>query len=248
MEQEIWLHRARVEFRTRILWREKHKLLKVCFPASLHTTTSMHEIQFGFIRRPTHRTTQRDRDQYEVCQQKWSALAEENGGVALLNDCKYGISTFENSLDLTLLRSSMAPDDLADQGEQEFTYALCAWEGPFMQSGVVHEAYDLNTPVPICAGTNAQASLIKLDHPGIILETVKLAEDNSGDLILRLYESSHSTTRCQLTTSLPVRSVHEADMLETRQTELLIANGIVELHFRPFEIKTLRLSLELSRL
>ncbi|MFM2091789.1 MAG: hypothetical protein RLZZ127_2278, partial [Planctomycetota bacterium] len=83
LDQEIRLHRGsrRIEFRTRIDWHERHKLLKACFPLAVHAPEALHEIQFGHLRRPTHRSRPHDRDRFEVCQQRWSALAEEGRGV-----------------------------------------------------------------------------------------------------------------------------------------------------------------------
>ncbi|MDR1279758.1 MAG: glycosyl hydrolase-related protein [Opitutaceae bacterium] len=270
LEQEIRLARnsRRIEFRTRIRWHEKHKLLKVAFPLALTTHEALHEIQFGHLRRPTHRSRKADQDRFEVCQQKWSALAEENRGVALLNDCKHGISAEQNTLGLTLLRAPQAPDMTADIGDHEFTYALYAWNGPFVTSGVTQQALELCTPLRLvqnaehpaaeapavsrnrdgepdagCAGT----SLFFCDAPNVILETVKLAEDDSGDLVLRLYEASRATTRCHLRINLPsigFRSACETDMLETSLPGRDLpppGTAGLRLDFRPFEIKTVRL-------
>ncbi|MBW7461443.1 alpha-mannosidase, partial [Paenibacillus sepulcri] len=90
--QEIRLETGsrRVEFRTRVDWREKHKLLKVGFDVNLHSHEVLNEIQFGYARRPNHLSRPHDADRYEVSQHKWSALVEGNRSFALLNDGKYG--------------------------------------------------------------------------------------------------------------------------------------------------------------
>src|SRR5690606_17589885 len=119
---------------------------------ALPISEALHEIQFGHVRRPTHRSRRIDRDRFEVCQQKWSALTEEGRGVALLNDCKYGIGAEGGELGLTLLRAPQAPDMRADQGGHEFVYALYAWSGPFLESGVTREALELNAPPRLARG------------------------------------------------------------------------------------------------
>ena len=73
------------------------------------------------------------------------------------------------------------------------------------------------------------------------MDTVKPAEDRSGDIIVRLYEAKRASTSCVLNTSLAVASVAETDMLEHIIGELPIQQGQVPLTFRPFEVKTLRL-------
>src|SRR5690606_23757726 len=117
-----------------------------------------------------------------------------------------------------------------------------AWNGPFMECDVVREAYDLNVPVLVVPGVAGEGSLLAVDAPNVIVEAVKPAEDGSADVIVRLYEAKRSATRCALTTSLPVTSAVQTDMLEERvERELPCREGRVELEFRPFEIKTVRL-------
>ena len=245
LTQTISLRRGskRIDFATGVDWKESHKLLKVNFPANIYTTEAIHEVQFGHLRRPNHDSRKYDADRFEVCNHKWSALAEESRGVAVLNDCKYGLSVKGNSINLTLLKSGLAPDMHADKGIHTFTYALYFWNGSFGESGLVQEGYDLNVPVTTAAGSGGQASLFHLNAANIILETVKPAEDGSGDVILRLYESSRSATHCSLFTSLKVRHAEQTDMNECTAGALVFEEGKVELNFRPFEIKTVRLKL-----
>lgn len=245
LTQDILLRAGsrRVEFRTTIDWRESHKLLKANFPLTIRSEEALHEIQFGHIRRPTHATRPYDASRFEVCNQKWTALTEEGRGAAVLNDSKYGVSVEGNSINLTLLKSPLAPDMTADKGVQTFTYALACWNGAFKDSGVVRDAYELNIPPAVVPGAAAaDGSLFQVADPNVILETVKPAEDGSGDVVLRLYESVRTATRCELRTSLPVKRAVETDMLENRVRALALRNGALELDFRPFEIKTIRLS------
>ena len=234
----------RIDFETKVDWQESHKLLKVAFPVNIHSNEALHEIQFGHIKRPNHRSRPYDVDRFEVCNHKWTALAEESRGIAVLNDSKYGINVLGNSMNLTLLKSSLAPDPAADKGFHSFTYALYYWTGSFGDCGVVREAYELNCPVLIRSGSADETSIFKLDNSNIILETVKPAEDGTRDIILRLYESKCSLTKCNLSTILPVYKVSQTDMLERFQVDLSINKGKITLEFRPFEVKTIRLSFD----
>jgi len=244
MTQTITLRRdsRRMDFHTVIDWQERHKLLKVNFPVDIHAREALHEIQFGHLPRPTHRSREIDQDRYEVVNHKWTALAEGERGFAVLNDAKYGVDVLDNSINLTLLKSALAPDMTADRGVQEFTYAFYFWNEPFAMCDVVQQGYQLNVPVGAVMGDAGSKSLFKLDQPNIILETVKPAENpESSDLVLRLYESMGTKTRAKLTTSLPLKSTSQADMLENELEALAIKDGEIELEFRPFEVKTLRL-------
>ncbi|HEX7597059.1 MAG TPA: glycoside hydrolase family 38 C-terminal domain-containing protein, partial [Polyangia bacterium] len=219
----------RLEFATTVDWHEDRKLLKVAFPFNIHSSEVISEIQFGHLRRPTHRSHGFDADRFEICNHKWSALAEEGCGVALLNDCKYGLSALGNTLSLTLLKSSVEPDPSADRGLQTFTYAVYPWNGSLAESGVVRQAYELNVPLLVAPGSAGERSLFSLDAPNIVIEAVKPAEDGSADAVVRLYEAMRTSTHCTLTTSLPVGQAFQADMMETPLQALDCAGGQIRL-------------------
>lgn len=244
MVQEISLRRnsRRVDFVTRIEWNEDHKMLKVAFPVDMQTDELTSEIQYGYIGRPNHRSRPYDAHRFEVCNQRWSALAEANRGVAVLNDCKYGINAVGNTMMLTLLKSPKAPDQDADKGTQEFTYSVMPWCGSIAQSGVVQEAYELNVPAVTQRGDGGTKSMISVSEPNVIVDTVKPAEDGSGDLIVRLYESARSATRCKMTTSLPAAGACETDMLENEIAPLEVTAGTITLDFGAFQVRTVRLT------
>jgi len=75
----------------------------------------------------------------------------------------------------------------------------------------------------------------------VIIDTVKLSEDGSGDMIVRLYESKHAATKTRLTLGFDAVRVQICDMLEKPKERLLVANGGVEIEMRAFEVKTLRI-------
>lgn len=244
LTQEIWVtaNSKRVDFKTKVDWHEKHKLLKVAFPLNLVSDYSIEEIQFGHVQRPTHSNLPYDANQYEVCNHRWSALTENSRGFAILNDCKYGISAKEGSMELTLLKSALAPDMFADQGLHEFTYSIMAWSGDFASSKVVQEGYNLNESMQIRRGFAKPVSFFELSDSSIILETVKPAEDGSNDIIIRLYESMRNTCDCSLKINFPFRKIAICNMLEELKSESISLTGNeVKLHFHAFEIKTIRI-------
>jgi len=239
----LWAGSRLVTFETEIDWQERHKMLKLIFPVDIHANEALHEIQFGHLARPNHRSRQYDADRFEVSNHKWTALAEPGRGCAVLNDCKYGVSVDGQEIRLTLLKSALAPDMTADLGKQVFTYAFYAWEGPLTESALQREAYELNAPVTAIAGDAGSRSLFQIDHPGIIIDTVKPAEDASGDLILRLYEWRRTATRCRLSSALTLAQAYRTNMLEENASPLEVADGKIALDLRPFEVLTLRLVL-----
>lgn len=245
-QQEIIFREGsrRIEFRTKVDWRERHKLLKVAFPTTVYTKEVMEEIQFGYLKRPTHRSRRYEKDLYETCHHRYAALSDGKNGFALLNNCKYGISAKDSTLALTLLRAPVKPDEEADQGQHEFTYALYLFAGPFTESDVVREAYELNLPVQIADGvpqSNETISYFSIDQKNIILETLKPAMEEKSGAVVRLYESMGSAVECNLLVPPSVREVWLCNMLEERQERVLLMGRRVRLKFHSFEIKTLLL-------
>lgn len=234
---------TRLEFETVIDWKELHRLLKVAFPVRVFAENGINEMQFGYVERPTRRSRTYDKDRFEVCNHRYSALCDGAHGAAVLNDCKYGISMNENALELTLLRAAAAPEMHADNREHHFTYAFTAWEGSFADSDVVRQGYELNVKPVVANGTVNAFSMFGVEKNNVILESVKLAEDGSGDLILRLYESKKAAVHTALFTTLPVVQAWSCTMLEEKETELVVEDKSISLDFRAFEIKTLRLKL-----
>jgi alpha-mannosidase len=90
--------------------------------------------------------------------------------------------------------------------------------------------------------TGAAQSFLQTDSPAVIIEAVKPAQDGSGDVVLRLYESLGTAVRCTLQTALGATSASQCNMLEERQRPIKVKKGRIALQFRPFEIKTLRLT------
>ena len=248
IEQRIVLNAgsARIDFPTVVDWDEKQKLLKVAFPVNIYAQKATYEIQFGHLERATHANTSWDMGKFEVCAQKWASLSETGYGVALLNDCKYGHDIQGNIIRLSLLRAPTSPDPLADRGRHQFVYALLPHTGDLRS--VVDHAYALNVPLlvrdlkPSAGSLPTSHSFFYTNRPGAVIETIKIAED-SGAIILRLYESEGARGSLTLTTTLPVRKAWLASILEKEERSLALENGSVQLNLRPFEILTLRFTL-----
>ena len=233
----------RIEFETEIDWKEMHRLLKAGFPVNVYAENGINEMQFGFVERPAHRSRAYDKDRFEVCNHRYSALADGAHGAAVLNDSKYGISMNGNALELTLLRAATCPEMCADNRVHHFTYAFTAWEGNFAESDVVRQGYELNVKPVVAGGAAPTFSALTIDKGNVILDTMKPAEDGSGDIILRLYESKKAAVTAEVTLSdlLQGEKVYLCDMLENCKEEIPVENGVLPLDFHAFEIKTIRI-------
>jgi alpha-mannosidase len=243
----------RIDFETKVDWKERRRLLKAEFDTAIDATQVRCEVQYGHLFRNTHKNLPQDRAKFEMCAHKWISLEEAGGGVALVNDCKYGHDVSGGVMRLSLLRSPMAPDMEADQGEHRFTYGILPFAGPFETAGVVRSAYELNIPAGVecdpATGTgksvrdSARQSFCSVQGESVIIEAVKTPEEAGGkgkSVTLRLYESLGGRTQTTLRFDRRISAVYETDMLEGQGKKLSLADGEeVPLEFKPFEIKTL---------
>lgn len=197
----LWANSPRVEFKTDLDWHDRRILLKSRTPLAIHADHATFECACGVIKRPTHRNTPWDSAKYEVAGHRFADLAEPGFGVALLNDGKYGHDVAGNVMGLSLLRSPVYPDLLADEGAQSFCYALLPHLGDWFEGGVLAEAEDLNQPLlvtPAKLARDQQWTAVKLDGRPLALSALKPAESGDG-LILRLYEPSGGRSQPRIT-------------------------------------------------
>ncbi|MEY8749846.1 alpha-mannosidase [Alkalicoccobacillus gibsonii] len=232
-------HSSRIDFQTKVDWKETHKLLKVAFPVDIQTTKATYEIPFGAIERATHTNTSWEHAQFEVCGHRFADLSEGAYGVSLLNDCKYGYDVKGKTIRLSLLRAPKWPDPTADQGEHHFTYSLCPHQGNWIDANVTRKGYELNHPISIyqtdChkGSLPSQKSFIQTDTTHGIIDTVKRSENGKG-VALRLYESSGSRESFTIHSDLLEGKVFETNLLEEQPQEVVSDRYSLV----PFEVKT----------
>jgi alpha-mannosidase len=238
----------RIDFETEIDWHEAEKILKAGFPIDIRAPHSSAEIQFGHIQRPTHTNTSWEAARFEVSGHRWVHVAEPGYGVAVINDSTYGHDVSRTvredggtttKVSLSLVRAPRVPDPEADQGKHRFTYSLLP--GASIEDAVA-EGYALNLPLRVTDSAGEPEPVVSVDGEGITVEAVKLADDTSGDVVVRLYESRGGRAQGVLRTGFPLAGARVSDLLERPLTEDEAAvDGTVPVTLRPFQILTLRL-------
>eukprot|EP00455_Lapot_gusevi_P008820 TRINITY_DN13898_c0_g1_i5.p1 TRINITY_DN13898_c0_g1~~TRINITY_DN13898_c0_g1_i5.p1 ORF type:complete len:502 (+),score=136.38 TRINITY_DN13898_c0_g1_i5:372-1877(+) len=259
-------HSPRLDFETHVEWHEAHKFLKVEFDLAIRSQQASYEVQFGHVQRTTHFNTTHDLARFEVCAQKWADLYEHGFGVALLNDSKYGYACHQNTLRLSLLRASKAPDANADMGHQHFRYAIFPHALPLQPGGVIEEAANFNNPL-LSTSVIAQAqpamdlsaeaqppappqasSFFWTNQNSVHVDTVKASElplsssgeqkeENSRSVVVRVYEAYGGRTACKLFTSLPIQHAWLCNLLEENEKPITInPDRSISFSIRPFEV------------
>lgn len=251
IEQVIYLYEqiARIDFETVVDWKENQILLKAAFPVDIHAEKATYEIQYGNVERTTHWNTGWDRAQFEVCGHKWADISEDDYGVSLLNDCKYGYDIKDSVMRLTLLKSPIYPNPLADKEIHRFTYSLYPHSSTWKNAQTAQMAYDINCPL-LCKieqpheGNLPQAfSFVSINQDNIMVETVKKAED-SDSLIVRLYEYKNRRTKAKCTFYKDIASAAECNLMEIGDEAVPIENDSISFTMNPYEIKTFKITLK----
>jgi alpha-mannosidase len=232
---------------TEVDWHERQRMLKLAVPVDVHTASARSEIQFGHIERATHTNTSWDTARFETPAHRWVHVAEAGFGVGVANDSTYGHDITRHARDgggtyslvrQTLLRAPLFPDPEADQGRHVLRSAIVV-------GGVgdaIEEGYRLNLPVRRARGAVVEP-LIASSNPAIVVETVKLAEDGSGDVIVRLYESRGSRAAGTIAVGFDHTGVVETDLIEREQPQNAVssaAGNALQVGLRPFQLVTLR--------
>jgi alpha-mannosidase len=240
-----------VEFDTFLDWNDRQSVLKAEFPFDLNVSEIRSEIQFGHVKRATHRNTSWDRARFEASMHRWIDISEPDFGAALINDCKYAYDAHEQLVRLTLVRGARFPDPDSDRGEHRLSYALKLHDGLADFAGVSVAAEAFNNPVAVVGNAGAIAasapapasfSFATASAPNVTLETVKKAE-KSDHLIVRLFEHANQRAETTVTFGVPVKSVAVVNLMEEGGEPLALEGNAVSLSLRPFEIATLRLEL-----
>jgi alpha-mannosidase len=234
----------RVDVKTQVEWHEKHILLKVGFPLSAHSDKATYEIPFGSVQRPTTRNTPAEQAQFEVPAQRWGDISDATHGFSLLNDCKYGYDAKGNVLRLSLLRSPEWPDPHADEGHHEFTYSLYPHSGGWKEALTIRRGYELNYElISIPAEKHqgalaAEHSFLQVPSDNVIVSALKKAEDDSA-LVVRFYEWAGKVA--DVTLQLPAGAEStETNLMEKSIGTLPVADGMLKVPTKAYEIKTIR--------
>lgn len=238
----IFADSEEIRFDTVMDWQDNHRLLKACFDTTAFEDFARQEIQFGYAKRPTTRNNSIEQAKFEVLNHKYTDISESRFGVSVLNDCKYAITVNGGSMRLSLHKGGLRPDVEGDHdGLHRCVYSLLPHEGGFSAEAVTKPAYLLNYPILEAKGKSSYDSLCCVSAENIIIETIKPCEDSERAFIARLYECEGTFTRCSASLCDKIIKAESTNMLEETLEPVAIDKAKLNLSFRPFEIKTLKL-------
>ena len=251
IKQRISLHpgASEVEIDMWIDWHESEKFLKLAFPIEIHCDQVLSETQFGYVSRPTHTNTSWDYARFEVSQHRYLYLSESNWGIAFGNDSTYGFDVERTpaanggavtNVRFSLLRAPHFPDPESDQGEHKIHLRV---RPACTLLDAINLGYGTNLPTREVIGNREIRPLVASSSPQVIIESVKLAEDDSNDLIVRLYESTGGRATTKVSFAGNAASIQRTNLLESPiEGSTTLGGSEISLELRAFQIVTLRVS------
>lgn len=255
-----------LEFRTKVDWRASERFLKVDIPMAIQADRAQYECQYGMVERPIQKNTRSDEAKYESCTHRFVRVADAGYAAAVVNASTYGsdVSPIHRNtasgpvrgtmIRLSLLSSPLYPDPNTDKGVHEFAWNVVA---DASMPAVLDEANRLNAAVlPAVPAFDPLAQLNPVDGV-MVLDWVKLADDGSGDLILRVYEAvgGEAHARLAVTAALGKATVRECSIMEDARLDAELPAAFADgdpsvartaqgamLSLHPFQLATLRVS------
>ncbi|MFF0050819.1 alpha-mannosidase [Streptomyces sp. NPDC005498] len=237
---------------TEVDWHETEKFLKLAFPLDLHAERYASETQFGHAYRPTHANTSWETAKFEACNHRFLHMEEPGWGVAVVNDSTYGHDVTRTvrtdgdagtttTVRVSLLRAPRFPDPETDQGVHRFRHALVAGADI---GDAVREGWRINLTERHLTGAGEVAPLVTADNDAVVITAVKLADDGSGDVVVRFHEAHGGRAGTTLSVGFPVAGVTVTDLLERPlegESAPESADDRIAVRLRPFQLMTLRL-------
>lgn len=211
-----------IEVENVVDWHEKHRLAKAEFSCNVLTRKALCDTSAGFIERETHKNTTWQQARFETCHHKWCDLAETDGGVAIINDGKYGVGFDEKTMSLSLLRATIRPDVESDMGNHNFCYMILPHAKSAVDAGINNIAHQYNTPL-----VKADVQYNGSDFAPLYMQAMKFSE-NGKKIVLRLSEQDGKRGRIRLD-----KKAKLLNMLEDTEGE----TDVIE--YKPFEIITI---------
>jgi alpha-mannosidase len=240
-DQEVTLYAGmpRVDFRMAANWYERRRCLKVGFVADVDEGNATFEIPYGSIDRPADGT--------EYPAMRWVDVSNDERGLSVLSNSRYGFDVKESRIRMTLLRGSTSPDPVADMGRHVIEYAVYPHAGRWHDAGTVMQGYEFSFPLrPIRAMQYAglipkRTSAMNIRPRNLVVSAIKQEEGYAGKrMVMRIYETEGKKTEGELRFRIPVKA-WEANLLEETEGKVADGTDTVRLHFGPYEIKTLML-------
>ncbi|NEG89803.1 alpha-mannosidase [Bifidobacterium aerophilum] len=252
-----------LDFHTDVDWKARERFLKVDVPLSVVADRAVYDCQYGLVERPIVKNSASDEAKFESSTNRFAILREAGYAAAVVNGSIYGSDAAPIIGDasqgtangtmfrLSLLSAPTFPDPRTDIGRHEYDWSV-------IPDATIERTVDAACAInaPTLHDVPAIAPLVSLDVTDgmAVIDWIKPADDGSGDLVARVYESAggHADAVLHVSDVLGANAtVRETDVLEqgapaadlpVALTGATHAADGARLHFGPYQFATLRIS------
>lgn len=167
-------------------------------------------------------------------------------GMVVMSDCKYGFRGNENSIAVTLLRSSYDPDEMPEQGKHFIKLGVGVHEADAAELTQQYECFV--HPVYACSNSAHEGTLpkrnsfLKVDGK-VKIAALKMSEDKK-DVILRIHSLYKEPQFVTIDTEKKMREAVFTDILERCGDSVQLNDEKVQFELPAGAVRTLRLVLE----
>ncbi len=230
-----------LEIASDVDWHAEDCLLRLECDVDVLAGLTTAETMYGFVQRQTVTNTGWEQAKFETSAHRWLHIGEPGYAVAVLTPTTYGHQVTRKDRDgggvftrigFSLLRSAAFPDPRRDAGRHQFRHIVLPGLGiPDVVAAADRDSF----PVRHISGSTFPP-VASVESTTVAVEAVKLAEDGSGDVVVRLRETCGTAAKARVRLCVPSPSVVQTDLIERGTTDV----DPQALRFRPFEVKTLR--------
>ncbi len=179
-------------------------------------------------------------------QDKPSQFAIGANGALLMCDSRYGFRGDADVMRVSLIRSSIDPDALPEQGVHNFNLCVSVFEGGGRE--LHRQTEEFLTPPDFVSGSShaganpAEASFLEIADGDIQLSGIKLSEDGNA-LVLHLCNPTREDRQTEITLLKSVKSAKLCDLLERETGECAFSGNKLNPRLKPGEVCAVRVEL-----
>ena len=185
---------------------------------------------------------------YDIPADSYAYLPADQSGLMLLTDSKYGYRYTKDALAVTLIRSSYDPDNLPEVYDHDFVIGV-GIPADGETGTLLKESLNFTRPplaIPASSHTGSRelsGTMMAIDRNDVLVSSVKMAEDGSGEAIVRLADLSGRGGKVQMQWPESIQEAAYVDAHEQPKgkTRPQTAGQTVSLELPPSGIAAVRL-------
>lgn len=228
-----------ITFSHNVDWHESNKLLRSISSTNIRSNKYTSGIQYGYIERNNTSNTSWDIAKFEICAHNYIDLSQNDRGVSIIAENKYGFNCEENNVGISLLRSPKYPDCQADMGRHIYSYSLYFHKGAYNNSDVYELSYKIANKIDILNYSYENLSYnvlagFKLENTSLEVSAINYSY-NRNTAIVRLVEITGGEIQIEINGE---KNGFREVTIDEEAMDVTLCDQSKKVIFAPFEVKT----------